>query len=236
MSYNVQGIPVLNDNYAWLVTCPDGQRVLIDPGSAEECVQSLRDGRLDWILLTHHHADHVGGTDVLRKRYGACVVGAEAPGMPRLDTIIRGGETLDLAGLAVQVLATPGHAIGHVSYVMPQVPALFCGDVLFSAGCGRLLEGTAAELFASIRQFDVLPDETWLCAGHEYTESNVRFARQVEPRNEALEVYEAEVLRLRAEGRPTLPVRLLGERAVNPFLRVKTAEEFSVLRRLKDVS
>ncbi|WP_346266657.1 hydroxyacylglutathione hydrolase [Neokomagataea anthophila] len=214
MSYNVQGIPVLSDNYAWLVTCPEGQRVLIDPGSAEECAKVLADGHLDWILLTHHHADHVGGTDALRKRYGARVIGAEAPAMPRLDTIIRGGETLELAGLTVQVLATPGHAVGHVSYVVPQVPALFCGDVLFSAGCGRLLEGTAAELFASIGQFEALPGETWVCAGHEYTESNVRFARRVDPENAALEAYEAEVLRLRAEGHATLPVRLVSERLI----------------------
>lgn len=137
MSYHVQEIPVLSDNYAWLVTCPGGQRVLIDPGSAEDCVKVLGDGRLDWILLTHHHADHVGGTDALRQRYGAIVVGAEAPGMPILDQVVRGGDVFACDGLTVQVLATPGHAVGHVSYVMPHIPALFCGDVLFSAEIGR---------------------------------------------------------------------------------------------------
>ncbi|GBR50336.1 hydroxyacylglutathione hydrolase [Neokomagataea thailandica NBRC 106555] len=235
MSYQVQAIPVLSDNYAWLVTCPGGERILVDPGCAEDCMKVLDEGRLDWILLTHHHADHTGGTDILRERYGAEVIGAGTARMPQLDREVRGGDVFD-CGLSVQVFATPGHAIGHVSYFMPQIPALFCGDVLFSVGCGRLLEGSADELFKSIRLFDALPDETLLCAGHEYTESNIRFARQIEPENAALKAYESSVFALRTEGRPSLPTYLGLERQVNPFLRAPTVESFAELRRAKDAS
>ena len=169
MPLDIKPIPVLSDNYAWLLTTPKGERAIVDPGEAGPILDEIGDGRLDMILLTHHHADHTAGTEALRERYGAQVYGPRQnqERLPRLDHAVEEGDVVSLGNTKIQVLSTPGHAVGHVSYVVAEVPALFCGDVLFSLGCGRLLEGTAQELFDSLHRYDSLPDSTLVRAGHE---------------------------------------------------------------------
>jgi len=172
----------------------------------------------------------------LRERYGAQVYGPRQnqERLPRLDHAVEDGDVVSLGNTQIQVWSTPGHAVGHVSYVVAEVPALFCGDVLFSLGCGRLLEGTAQELFDSLHRYDSLPDSTLVCAGHEYTRSNLAFALHVAPENAALKARAGEVERLLEAGRPTLPVALGVERRTNPFLLAPDVETFARLRREKD--
>ena len=236
MPLDIKPIPVLSDNYAWLLTTPKGERAIVDPGEAGPILDEIGDGRLDMILLTHHHADHTAGTEALRERYGAQVYGPRQnqERLPRLDHAVEEGDVVSLGNTKIQVLSTPGHAVGHVSYVVAEVPALFCGDVLFSLGCGRLLEGTAQELFDSLHRYDSLPDSTLVCAGHEYTRSNLAFALHVDPENVALKARAGEVERLLETGRPTLPVTLGVERRTNPFLLAPDIATFARLRREKD--
>ncbi|GBQ83279.1 hydroxyacylglutathione hydrolase [Gluconobacter albidus] len=236
MPLDIKPIPVLSDNYAWLLTTPQGARAVVDPGEPRPVMDEIGEGRLDMILLTHHHADHTAGTEALRERYGAQVCGPrqKQEWLPRLDHAVEGGDVVSLGSTQIRVLSTPGHAVGHVSYVVDEVPALFCGDVLFSLGCGRLLEGTAQELFDSLNGYDSLPDSTLVCAGHEYTRSNLAFALHVDPDNAALKARAGEVERLLEAGRPTLPVALGVERRTNPFLLAPDVETFARLRREKD--
>ncbi|MBN3867331.1 hydroxyacylglutathione hydrolase [Gluconobacter kondonii] len=236
MPLDIKPIPVLSDNYAWLLTTPKGERAIVDPGEAGPILDEIGDGRLDMILLTHHHADHTAGTEALRERYGAQVYGPRQnqERLSRLDHAVEEGDVVSLGNTKIQVLSTPGHAVGHVSYVVAEVPVLFCGDVLFSLGCGRLLEGTAQELFDSLHRYDSLPDSTLVCAGHEYTRSNLAFALHVDPENAALKARAGEVERLLEAGRPTLPVALGVERRTNPFLLAPDVATFARLRREKD--
>lgn len=236
MPLDIKPIPVLSDNYAWLLSTPEGARAIVDPGEAGPILDEIGAGRLDMILLTHHHADHTAGTEALRARYGAQVYGPrqKQERLPRLDHAVEDGDVVSLGNTQIQVWSTPGHAIGHVSYVVAEVPALFCGDVLFSLGCGRLLEGTAQELFDSLHRYDSLPDKTLVCAGHEYTRSNLAFALHVDPENAALKARAGEVERLLEAGRPTLPVALGVERRTNPFLLAPDVATFARLRREKD--
>lgn len=217
----VLAIPVYADNYVWLFRTPAGDAVAVDPGEAAPVAAELdRLGlRLGHILLTHHHWDHVEGTDDLRRRYGATVIGAahDANRLPRLDRVVTPGEPFDLGGLSVDVLSVPGHTSGHVAYVIGA--ALFAGDTLFSFGCGRMFEGTAAEMWQSLVTLRELPAGTALYCGHEYTANNLRFACHLEPDNRELAQVAEEVAALRAAGRPTLPAPLDRERRLNPFLR-----------------
>ncbi len=239
MPVTVLPVPVLSDNYVWLLTDEDTGTVgVVDPGDAPPVRTAIEahGGRLDLILLTHHHSDHTGGAEALRERYGARIVGAaaDATRLPRLDQAARAGDRVAFGQSSALVLETPGHTIGHIAYYFDDPPLLFCGDTLFSLGCGRLFEGTAAEMFESFRKFDALPDQTRVCCGHEYTESNARFALRVDPDNAALEKRAAEVFALRARGQPTVPSTLGSERACNPFLRAPDVETLARLRREKD--
>jgi hydroxyacylglutathione hydrolase len=232
-----QPLPILSDNYAWLLRDEvTGSRAVVDPADADAVIRAVEadGGRLDLILLTHHHADHVAGTDAVRARFGARVVGAAADAgrLPRLDQAVREGDEVSLGESRARVLDTPGHTRGEVSYAFPGV--LLSGDVLFSLGCGRLLEGNAAEMFASLRKLAALPAGTLVCCGHEYTASNARFALHVDPGNAALRARAEQVGRLRAEGKPTVPSRLGDELAENPFLRAPDAARFAALRQQKD--
>ena len=193
-------------------------------------------GRLDLILLTHHHADHVAGTDEVRLRFGCPVVGAAADAhrLPKLDQAVREGDRVALGGAAAEVIDTPGHTRGQINFHFPEGGVLLSGDTLFSLGCGRLIEGTAAEMFASLRKLAALPGATKVCCGHEYTESNARFALSVDPENPALVARAAEVRRQRAAGQPTLPSVLSDELAANPFLRAPDVATFADLRARKD--
>jgi hydroxyacylglutathione hydrolase len=238
MSITATPVPILKDNYAWLLRDSSGATAIVDPAEPEPVIAALEraGGRLDLILLTHHHADHVAGTDEVRARFGARVVGAAADAhrLPKLDQAVREGDRVVLGDAAAEVIDTPGHTRGQINFYFADGGVLLSGDTLFSLGCGRLTEGTAAEMYASLRKLAALPGETKVCCGHEYTESNARFALSVDGGNQAL-VRRAEVARQqRAAGQPTVPSVLSDELAANPFLRAADVASFADLRARKD--
>ncbi len=239
MSVTVQAVPMFSDNYAWLLRdSGTGAVGIADPADAGAVIAAIDadGGRLDTIFLTHHHDDHVAGTDAVRQRYGARVVGAAADAhrLPRLDVAVAEGDTVPFGGAVAHVIETPGHTRGHIAFFIPDGEVLLCGDTLFSLGCGRLLEGTAAEMFASLQKLAALPGAALVCCGHEYTQSNARFALTVEPDNLALQARAAQVDRLRAHGDRTVPSRLQAEMAENPFLRAHDAARLGEIRAAKD--
>ena len=244
MPLHAQAIPILSDNYAWLLRDEaTGATALVDPADADACLAAVdaAGGRLDTILLTHHHHDHIAGVDKVRARTGCTVVGAAADArrLPRLDRELREGDVVELGSSRLRVIDTPGHTVGHISYFSDgsapgSIPVLLPGDTLFSLGCGRLLEGTAAQMFGSLQKLAALPAATKVCCGHEYTASNARFALHVDPSNQALRNRAAEVERLRAAGQPTVPSLLGDEMAENPFLRARSAAALGKLRSEKD--
>lgn len=207
----------------------DGNEALVvDPGEATPVLRALEtEGvTLTGILVTHHHADHTGGIDALRERTGAWVVGPARETIPAPFTPLHDGDHVDVAGLRFQILDVPGHTAGHIAYycdAMNGQPLLFCGDTLFSAGCGRLFEGTPAQMQTSLERLAALPDATQVCCTHEYTLSNLRFALAVDPDNADLQAYARHCQTLRDQALPTLPSRIDLERRINPFLRTATA-------------
>jgi hydroxyacylglutathione hydrolase len=243
MTLSALTVPMLSDNYAWLLRDDaTGALAFVDPADAEAAAAAVEahGGKLDIILLTHHHDDHIAGADALRRRYGAKIVGAAADAhrLPRLDVAVAEGDRVTFSTYEGQVIDTPGHTVGHISYFFPNDmqggSILFCGDTMFSLGCGRMFEGTAEQFFASFRKIAALPPQTLICAGHEYTQSNARFALSVDPDNMRLQAKAAEVDRLRAAGEQTLPVRLADELPVNPYLLARDAPSFGRLRSMKD--
>ena len=203
----------------------DGQKALVvDPGDAEPVLRALKSENvsLEAILVTHHHADHTGGVNLLRQATQAKVFGPAIEPIPPPLHALHGGETIEALGLHWQVMHVPGHTLGHLAYYAadaPGSPLLFCGDTLFSAGCGRLFEGTALQMQTSLQTLAALPDDTRVCCAHEYTLSNLRFALEVDPGNRLLSGYHAECQSKRAQGLPTLPSTMALERQINPFLR-----------------
>ncbi|HET7865492.1 MAG TPA: hydroxyacylglutathione hydrolase [Burkholderiaceae bacterium] len=216
-------LPAFTDNYIWMLR--DGHcAVVVDPGDAAPVRAALaeRQLRLVGILVTHHHADHVGGLAELLPLLEGPIYGPAAEALPVAVRGLRGGDEISLLGLRLQVLDVPGHTAGHIAYLAAppgQAPLLFCGDTLFSAGCGRLFEGTPAQMLASLQQLAALPGTTRVCCAHEYTLANLRFARAVEPDNSAIAQYEVLCQGLRSRSLPTLPTVIEREREVNPFLR-----------------
>ncbi|TFF20640.1 hydroxyacylglutathione hydrolase [Jiella endophytica] len=176
---------------------------------------------LTHILTTHHHGDHVAGNEALKARFHAEIVGPEEERMkiPGIDRAVSGGETIDVGGVTVEVISTPGHTLGEVSYYLPEAQALFAGDALFSLGCGRLFEGDPEMMWGSMQRLRVLPGTTMLYCGHEYTATNAKCALSVDPENLTLRERAKEVDDLRRGGRATLPVLLEREKKTNPFLR-----------------
>lgn len=218
-------LPAFTDNYIWMLH--DGhQAIVVDPGEAAPVTQALhRLGlQLQAILVTHHHADHVGGVDALRDATGAMVYGPARERMPEPLVRLSQGSSVTALDLRFEVMDVPGHTAGHIAYHCAQMdgaPLLFCGDTLFSGGCGRLFEGTPAQMLGSLDRLAALPDNTRVCCTHEYTLSNLKFARAVEPGNAALLHYSSHCEALRAQNQPTLPSRMALERDINPFLRVR---------------
>lgn len=223
MAVDLITLPCLTDNYAYLMHDEaTGRTVLVDAPEAAPVIGALatREWALDEIWLTHHHDDHVQAVAELVAATGAVVMGAAADAhrLPPLDRQLRPGDHIDFGGGAV-VLDAPGHTIGHIAFHLPEAGLLFTGDSLMAAGCGRLFEGTPAQMFDTLTRFAALPDETQVCSGHEYTMHNLAFAQTVDGANPALAARLMRVAKARAEGRPSVPSRLSGERATNPFLR-----------------
>lgn len=251
----IEQIAVLSDNYVYLLHEPEsGATAAVDPAVAEPVLAELaaRGWRLSHILNTHHHGDHTGGNLELKRATGARVVGArrDADRIPGIDVEVREGDTFLLGHAAAMVFETPGHTTGHIAFWFPDSGALFCGDTLFSLGCGRLFEGSAEQMWDSLAKLRDLPPDTRLYCAHEYTAANGRFARLVERDNAALAARIEQVARLRAAELPTVPAILADERAANPFLRADQpgvaravgmepgtapARVFAELRRRKDV-
>ena len=224
----IEQLPVLSDNYVYLIRDPSsGQVGVVDPAEAPPVLAALE--RLGWplhyILNTHHHPDHVGGNSALIAATGCQVVGAETDRarIPGLGIAVREGDVFRLGEEAARVLEVPGHTRAPIAFWFENSAALFCGDTLFALGCGRLFEGTAAQMWDSLSRLRALPGATRVYCAHEYTQSNGRFAIHVEPDNAALAARLETVAALRAEGRPTVPSTLAEECATNPFLRPESA-------------
>jgi hydroxyacylglutathione hydrolase len=220
----IEQIPVLSDNYVYLLHEPQaGATAVVDPGVAAPVLERLRarGWQLDWILSTHHHADHTGGNLELKQATGCQIAGpkADAARIPGIDLGLAEGDRFRLGEAEAEVFETPGHTSGHISYWFADAGALFCADTLFALGCGRLFEGTPAQMWRSLSKFAPLPDDALVYCAHEYTQANARFALSVDPDNPALVARAAEIDRLRAAGQPTVPSTLGAERAANPFLR-----------------
>ena len=240
MTVTAQTVPILSDNYAWMLRdSGTGSVAIVDPADAKPIIAALEKagGRLDLILLTHHHSDHIAGVDEVRAHFkGAKVVGAAADAhrLPKLDQAVREGDAVAFGNASARVIDTPGHTRGQINYFFPDGEILLSGDTLFSLGCGRLIEGTADEMFASLRKLAALPAGTKVCCGHEYTESNARFALSVDADNTALQARTEEARRQRAAGQPTVPSTMASELAANPFLRAPDVATFADLRAKKD--
>ncbi len=217
-------IPAFTDNYIWLI-CKDDHAVVVDPGDAEpvQAILQRHSLTLDAILLTHHHHDHVGGVPDLRTSTQAVIYGPASEPLPACDHRLASGDQVkfDTVGLSLSVLDVPGHTAGHIAYhgTLDQDTVLFCGDTLFSAGCGRLFEGTAEQMHQSLTKLAQLPDDTLVCCAHEYTLANLAWARKADPANLAIRKRQEEAQALRDKGLPTLPSTISQEQATNPFLR-----------------
>jgi hydroxyacylglutathione hydrolase len=222
--FDVIGIPAFKDNYIWLLR-KGAAAVVVDPGDARPVLEVLEREQLTLaaILITHHHADHQGGVADLLAHCGAAVdvFGPACESITALSRLLRGGETIALPALAasLQVLAVPGHTRGHLAYYGKD--ALFCGDTLFGAGCGRLFEGTPAQMLDSLTRLAALPELTAVYCAHEYTAANLRFALAVEPTNRSVHERADDVSALRAAGLASVPSSIGLERATNPFLRCR---------------
>ncbi len=250
----IEAIPLLKDNYAWLLQAEGASECgVVDPSEAGPVLELIEERGLDLttILATHHHWDHVNGIVGLLEAFpGAEVVCShfdyEAGRVPGATRFVKDGERFTLMGLEVECLMVPGHTLGAVAYFMPEAGAVFTGDTLFTAGCGRLFEGTPEQMYHSLARLGDLPGDTAVCCGHEYTENNLRFAVSIGEENPRVAARLGEVSALRAAGKPTVPASMELERVTNPFMRADEAglrgvmgatssvEAFAELRRRKD--
>ncbi len=250
----VEQIPVLTDNYVYLIRDPaTGCCAAVDPSVSDPVLAALE--RLGWhlthILNTHHHSDHVGGNLAIKAATGCTIVGnaADAARIPGIDVRVSAGDKVSLGAQVALVFDVSGHTMGHIAYWFESSDALFCGDTLFSIGCGRLFEGTPERMWASLSQLRSLPDQTRVYCAHEYTQANAAFALTLEPDNPRLQARVEEVAALRRGGQSTVPSTMELEKATNPFLRVDVdafrrsagvadldpVAAFATIRRQKDV-
>ena len=231
---NLVALPAFADNYIWMLH--DGaQAVVVDPGDAQPVADALDRLHLQLaaILVTHHHPDHVGGIDALRPLLHGPVYGPAREAIPQPFKPLRDGDVVAVLGARFQVIDVPGHTAGHIAYAQldaPKAPLLFCGDTLFSAGCGRLFEGTPAQMLQSLSRLAALPSDTRVCCTHEYTLSNLKFAAAVEADNAQVAAHTRHCESLRAAGRPTLPSTVALELQINPFLRSREPAVVSAAR------
>ena len=233
-------IPALSDNYIWLVHEPGtGETVVVDPAEAEPVLAAARarGWTISQIWNTHWHADHTGGNAAIKVATGCIVTGpaAEADRIPTLDRAVREGDRVALGPIEAVVMEVPAHTAGHIAYHLPGEAAAFVGDTIFAMGCGRLFEGTAAQMHANLQRIAALDPETRLYCAHEYTMSNGRFALVAEPDNEAIRARMRDVEAARAAGEATVPTTVALERATNPFVRARSADELAERRTAKDL-
>ncbi len=232
-------IPALSDNYIWLVHDSDsGETMVVDPAEAAPVLAEAdqRGWRIGAIWNTHWHPDHTGGNAAIKEAHGATVIApaAEAARIPTADRLVAEGDIVSLGAHRSVVMEVPAHTAGHIAYHFADDAVAFVGDTLFAMGCGRLFEGTAAQMFANMQRFAAMPDETVIYCAHEYTQSNGRFALVAEPDNAALRERMVDVESARVDGEATVPTTIGMERATNPFLRAETAEKLAELRAAKD--
>lgn len=229
MSLEILVIPALSDNYNFLLhDTVSGQTAVVDPSEAApiQAVLATRGWKLNTILNTHHHPDHIGGNRELVAAWGCDVVGfgPDAARIPAITRHVQQGDVVRVGESVANVLFIPGHTLGHIAYYFAESHALFCGDTLFSLGCGRLFEGTPEQMFHSLQQLAALPDDTMVYCAHEYTASNGAFAQTLEPANADLQRRVREVALLRADGAFTIPTSMGVEKRTNPFLRTESAD------------
>lgn len=218
----IEPIPAFQDNYIWCLR-RGSRAAFVDPGDAAPVVRAIENNALEpcAIIVTHHHWDHVGGIEELLQHFDIPVFGPAAENIPGCTQALAEGDTITVPGLDLDliVMEVPGHTSGHIAYYGQSDGVLLCGDTLFSVGCGRLFEGTPAQMWQSLQKLRALPDDTRVYCSHEYTQANCEFALRVEPDNAALGERMDEVLRLRANRQPTVPSSIGRERMTNPFLR-----------------
>lgn len=240
MSIEIVRIPVLSDNYVWLAHDPaSGETVVIDPAVAEPVLAAAaeRGWTIGQIWNTHWHPDHIGGNDAIKAATGCTVSApaAEAAKIPSLDVALAEGDEVRLGAIVGRVMEVPAHTAGHIAFHLPGEDVLFVGDTLFAMGCGRLFEGSPAQMFANMKRLETLPPRTQVYCAHEYTQSNGRYALVAEPGNDAIRARMDAVDAARAKGEATVPTTIALERATNPFMRAGSAEELAERRAAKDV-
>lgn len=240
MTIEVLCVPVLSDNYVWLMHEEvTGETVVIDPAVAELVLAAaeVRGWTISQIWNTHWHPDHVGGNAQIKAATGCVITGpaAESDKIDTLDVLVKGNDIATVGGLRAEVWDVPAHTAGHIAYYLPSAGVIFVGDTLFAMGCGRLFEGTAAQMFANMQRLASLDGATKVYCAHEYTLSNGAFALAMEPDNADIAARMADVKALRERGEPTVPTTIKQERETNPFMRADTVEEFARLRSAKDV-
>lgn len=241
MSLDIVRVPVLSDNYVWLIhESHSGETLVVDPAVAAPVLAAAeaRGWTITQIWNTHWHPDHVGGNAEMKAATGCTITGPadEAERITTLDVLVRGGDVVQLGGISAKVIDVPAHTAGHIAYHFGSEHAAFVGDTLFAMGCGRLFEGTAAQMYDNMRKLEALGDSTAIYCAHEYTLSNARFAVTVEPDNDALARRFADVVAARERGEATVPTTIALERATNPFMRAVSVEELAARRAAKDAA
>ena len=234
----VTAVPVLSDNYVWLIHDADsGEAAAVDPSVADPVLRAAEAQglRITQVLNTHWHPDHTGGNDAIRDTTGCTITGpAEAERVSKMDRIVSEGDRIQFGGSEAIVWDIPAHTAGHIALYFEDEGMIFVGDTMFAMGCGRLFEGTAEQMYANMQRIAALPEDVRIYCGHEYTLANARFAVHVDPDNADVARRLEQVSAMRDAGRITLPTTVADERATNPFVRARNAQEFAELRTAKD--